>query len=122
MSNSSILVIGGGFSGLTAALEAAEVGHEVFIVEKMPYLGGRVAQLKHYFPKLCPPSCGLEINFQRIKNNPRVKHFTLAEVVSVSGGPGNYDVKIKISPRYVNNNCTACDKCVEGCPVERDSA
>jgi len=121
MSNNSILVIGGGFSGLTAALEAAEVGHEVFIVEKMPYLGGRVAQLKHYFPKLCPPSCGLEINFQRIKNNPRVKYFTLAEVVSVSGGPGNYEVKIRIKPRYVNNNCTACDKCVQVCPVERDS-
>ncbi|MFP4083738.1 MAG: FAD-dependent oxidoreductase [Desulfonatronovibrio sp.] len=121
MSNSSILVIGGGFSGITAALEAAEVGHEVFIVEKMPYLGGRVAQLKHYFPKLCPPSCGLEINFQRIKNNPKVKYFTLAEVVSVSGGPGNYEVKIKIKPRFVNNNCTACNKCVEVCPVERNS-
>ncbi len=62
----SILVVGGGISGLTATLEAAEVGYEVFLVEQSPYLGGRVAQLKHYFPKLCPPTCGLEINFRRI--------------------------------------------------------
>ncbi|EFI34270.1 fumarate reductase/succinate dehydrogenase flavoprotein domain protein [Desulfonatronospira thiodismutans ASO3-1] len=121
MSNNSILVIGGGFSGLTAALEAAEVGHEVYIVEQEPYLGGRVAQLKHYFPKLCPPTCGLEINFQRIRKNPRVKQFTMAQVTQVTGGPGNYEAKIKVKPRFVNSNCTACDKCVEVCPVERDS-
>ena len=54
MASNSILVIGGGFSGLTAALEAAELGHEVFIVEKTPFLGGRVMQLNKYFPKLCP--------------------------------------------------------------------
>ena len=70
----SILVVGGGMSGLTAAIEAAEVGYEVVIVEKNAYLGGRVAQLYQYFPKLCPPSCGLEINFKRTKNNPRVTH------------------------------------------------
>ncbi|GAB6888183.1 FAD-dependent oxidoreductase [Desulfothermus okinawensis JCM 13304] len=96
----SILVIGGGFSGITAALEAAEVGHEVYLVEKRPFLGGRVMQLNKYFPKLCPPSCGLEIQFQRIKRNPNVKVFTLAEVVSVSGSPGNYEVAVRIKPRY----------------------
>ncbi|HWR04658.1 MAG TPA: CoB--CoM heterodisulfide reductase iron-sulfur subunit A family protein [Humidesulfovibrio sp.] len=111
MSNNSILVVGGGFAGITAALEAAEVGHEVYIVETNPYLGGRVAQLNQYFPKLCPPSCGLEIQFQRIKNNPKVKFFTMAEVASVSGGPGAFDVKIKIRPRYVNANCTMCGDC-----------
>jgi Heterodisulfide reductase, subunit A and related polyferredoxins len=68
MASNSILVIGGGFAGLTAALEAAEIGHEVFIIEKTPFLGGRVMQLNKYFPKLCPPSCGLEIQYQRIKN------------------------------------------------------
>ena len=76
----SILVVGGGISGLTTAIEAAEVGYEVFLVEKNPYLGGRVSQLNQYFPKLCPPTCGLEINFRRIKDNPRIKMFTLAEV------------------------------------------
>ena len=96
MSNNSILVVGGGFAGITAALEAAEVGHEVYIVETNPYLGGRVAQLNQYFPKLCPPSCGLEIQFQRIKNNPKVKFFTMAEVASVTGTAGAFDVTVKI--------------------------
>lgn len=115
----SVLVVGGGMSGLTTALETAEVGYEVFLVEKNPYLGGRVAQLNQYFPKLCPPTCGLEINFRRIKDNPRIKVFTLAEVQNVEGVPGNYDVQIKLSPRYVNENCVACDECVKVCPVER---
>ena len=51
----SILVVGGGISGLTAAIEAAEAGYDAYIVEKNPYVGGRVAQLHNYFPKLCPP-------------------------------------------------------------------
>ncbi len=99
MSN-SILVIGGGFSGITAALEAAEVGYEVFIVEKSPYLGGRVTQLNKYFPKLCPPSCGLEIQFQRIRKNPKVHFFTQAEVVKVGGSKGNFTARIRIAPRH----------------------
>ena len=111
----SILVVGGGISGLTATLEAAEVGYEVFLVESNPYLGGRVAQLKHYFPKLCPPACGLEINFRRIKDNPRITFYTLAEVQSVSGGPGNYNVTVKINPRYVNEKCTCCGECEKVC-------
>ncbi|MGE4504963.1 MAG: CoB--CoM heterodisulfide reductase iron-sulfur subunit A family protein [Desulfovibrionaceae bacterium] len=113
MSNNSILVIGGGFAGITAALEAAEIGYDVIIVEKNPYLGGRVAQLNQYFPKMCPPSCGLEIQFQRIKNNPRVKFLTLAEVTAVSGSVGDYTVDVKISPRHVNEKCTCCGKCVD---------
>lgn len=104
MPNNSVLVVGGGFSGITAALEAAEVGHEVFLVEKTPFLGGRVSQLNKYFPKLCPPSCGLEIQFQRIKKNPLVKFFTMAEVVSVSGSKGDYKVTVKIKPRYTAPN------------------
>jgi len=111
----SILVVGGGISGLTATLEAAEVGYEVVLVESNPYLGGRVAQLKHYFPKLCPPTCGLEINFRRIKDNPKITFYTLAEVQSISGGPGNYNVTVKISPRYVNEKCTCCGECEKVC-------
>ncbi len=118
----SILVVGGGISGLTAALEAAEVGYEVFLIEKNPYLGGRVAQLNQYFPKLCPPTCGLEINFRRIKDNPRIKVFTLAEIEKVEGTSGNYDVSIKLNPRYVNENCTCCGDCAAVCQTEMDSA
>ena len=119
--SASILVVGGGISGLTTALEAAEVGYEVFVVEQNPYLGGRVAQLNQYFPKLCPPTCGLEINFRRIKDNPNIKVFTLAEIEKVEGTPGNYNVTIKSAPRYVNENCVACNDCVAACPVERDN-
>jgi quinone-modifying oxidoreductase subunit QmoA len=112
------MVVGGGISGLTTALEAAEVGYEVFLVEKNPYLGGRVAQLNQYFPKLCPPTCGLEINFRRIKDNPRIKVLTMAEVEKVEGGPGNYAVAVKVKPRFVNENCTCCGACAEACQAE----
>jgi quinone-modifying oxidoreductase subunit QmoA len=116
--NKSILVVGGGISGLTAAVEAAEVGYDVYLVEKNATLGGRVAQNNQYFPKLCPPSCGLEINFRRIKDNPRIQYFTLAEVESISGQEGAYEVKIKVNPRFVNENCTACGDCEKACSSE----
>lgn len=114
----TIMVVGGGISGLTTAIEAAEVGYEVFLVEKNPYLGGRVAQLNQYFPKLCPPSCGLEINFRRIKDNPRIKVFTMAQVEEVHGQAGNYDITVRIDPRYVNENCTCCGECEKVCEAE----
>ena len=117
-----VLVVGGGISGLTAALEAAEVGKDVFLIEKNPYMGGRVAQLNQYFPKLCPPSCGLEINFKRVKNNRRIRMYTLTEVTSVAGSAGNYQVTLETKPRYVNSNCTACGACAEACPEERTNA
>lgn len=116
--NKSILVVGGGISGITAAVEAAEVGYNVYLVEKNASLGGRVAQNNQYFPKLCPPSCGLEINFRRIKDNPRITYFTLAEVEIISGDEGAYAVKIKVNPRYVNDNCTACGDCAAACTTE----
>jgi quinone-modifying oxidoreductase subunit QmoA len=117
----AVLVVGGGISGLTAALEAAEVGNDVFLVEKSPSLGGRVAQLNKYFPKLCPPSCGLEINFRRIRDNRRIRTYTMTTVQSVTGGPGNYEVKLNVAPRYVNSNCTACGDCAAACPDSMDN-
>jgi quinone-modifying oxidoreductase, subunit QmoA len=118
----TILVIGGGIAGISAALEAAEAGYDVVLIEKNPYLGGRVAQLYRYFPKLCPPYCGLEINFRRIKDNPRIRFHTLAEVRAIAGGPGNFDVTVTLHPRYVNDRCTACNECVAVCPAERPNA
>lgn len=119
--NQSILVVGGGMSGITAALEAAEAGYDVVLVEKRPYLGGRVAQLYEYFPKLCPPNCGLEINFRRLKANPRIRFFTMAEVSKIGGKEGDYDVTITLKPRYVNERCTCCGKCAEVCETEIDN-
>ncbi|MFA4915330.1 MAG: CoB--CoM heterodisulfide reductase iron-sulfur subunit A family protein [Syntrophales bacterium] len=114
----SILVIGGGISGLTTAVEAAEAGYKVILVEKEPFLGGRVARINKYYTKLCPPTCGLEINFKRIKKNPNIQCFTMAEVEAISGVEGDFEATIKINPRYVNENCTACGKCAEVCVTE----
>ncbi|WP_321529211.1 FAD-dependent oxidoreductase [Sedimenticola selenatireducens] len=118
--NQTILVVGGGISGLTAALEAAETGKQVVLVEKRPYVGGRVTQLYKYFPKLCYPTCGLEINQRRAKMNPNLTILTMAEVTDIQGEAGNYTASVKISPRYVNDNCTGCGDCAKAVSAEFD--
>ena len=117
--DTDILVVGAGISGISTALEAAETGFNVTLIEKNPYIGGRVAQLNQYFPKLCPPTCGLEINIRRLRDNPRITLYTLAEVKTVSGDAGKYNVNVKVKPRYVNNKCTNCGDCATACTVER---
>jgi quinone-modifying oxidoreductase, subunit QmoA len=109
----TILVVGGGISGMTAALEAAECGKNVLLAEKSPTLGGRTALLYRYFPKLCHPTCGLEINLRRIKANPRLRILTMTEVVAINGVRGDYTVTLKITPRFVTEACTACGACGE---------
>ena len=81
-----ILVVGGGIAGISAAIEAAEAGCQVILLEKSAYLGGRVARMYRYFPKLCPPTCGLEINYKRIKNNSMITVLTLAEAEYIEHG------------------------------------
>ena len=119
--NETILVVGGGISGMTAALEAAECGKNVVLVEKNPSLGGRVSQLYKYFPKLCHPTCGMEINLKRLKANKRIRVLTLAEVNAITGKPGDYTATLKISPRYVNEHCTACGECATAVTAEFDN-
>jgi quinone-modifying oxidoreductase subunit QmoA len=116
--NETILVVGGGISGMTAALEAAETGKQVVLVEKRPYVGGRVTQLYKYFPKLCFPTCGLEINQRRAKMNPNLHIITMAEVTDIKGEAGDYTATVKISPRYVNENCTGCGECAKAVEAE----
>ena len=113
-----ILVVGGGISGMTAALEAAECGREVVLIERNASLGGRTAQLYRYFPKMCHPTCGLEINLRRLKGNRRVRVLTMTELVSVSGTRGAYTATLKIRPRYVNERCTACGDCAKAVSSE----
>ncbi len=120
--NETILVVGGGISGMTAAIEAAECGKQVILIEKGPSVGGRVSQLYKYFPKLCHPTCGLEINLRRLKGNKNVRLLTMTEVSEVSGEAGNYSVTLKTTPRYVNENCTACGACSEVVDAEFDDA
>src|SRR3990172_5519377 len=92
----TILVVGGGISGMTAALEAAECGKRVVLLEKSPTLGGRTALLYRYFPKLCHPACGLEINLRRLKGNRNLRVLTLAQVTAISGTRGDYTATVKV--------------------------
>jgi len=119
--NQTILVVGGGISGVTAALETAECGKDVLLREKSPTLGGRTALLYRYFPKLCHPTCGFEINLRRIKSNPRLRVMTLTEVIGIAGTRGDYTATLRISPRYVNENCTACGACAEAVETTVDN-
>ncbi len=114
-----ILIIGGGISGITAAVELAEAGREVILVEQKPYLGGNVVKMNNYFPKLCPPSCGLEINFRRIRQNPRINIYPSSTVRNINGEKGNFQAEILTAPRNVKDTCTACGDCVDVCPEER---
>jgi quinone-modifying oxidoreductase subunit QmoA len=106
-------------AGVTAAVEAAEAGCQVLLVEKGTCLGGRAMRSHRYFPKLCPPACGLEINFRRIRNNPAIEILTQATVEQVSGSAGALEATIVVEPRYVTDACTLCDKCAQVCPAER---
>jgi heterodisulfide reductase subunit A-like polyferredoxin len=117
-----LLIIGGGMAGMTAAVEAVAAGCEVVLLEREPYLGGRVAQMHQYFPKLCPPACGMELNLRRIRTSPRITVHTQAMVVAVSGEPGAFHATVRQAPRFVAERCAACGKCAEVCPAERPSA
>ena len=116
--NQTILVVGGGIAGMTAALEAAECGKQVILAEKTPTLGGRTSLLYRYFPKMCHPTCGLEINLKRIRGNPNVRVMTMTEVAAVSGTRGDYSVTLKIKPRYVTEACTGCGDCGKAVSAE----
>ncbi len=114
-----ILIIGGGISGVTSAVELAEAGRDVILLERSPHLGGNVVKMHNYFPKLCPPTCGMEINFRRVRNNPRIRVLTHAEVKNIRGQRGNMQVEVVTSPQMVTDLCTACGECAAVCPVER---
>jgi quinone-modifying oxidoreductase subunit QmoA len=117
--SSGLLIVGAGIAGITAAVEAAETGVSVILIEKNPYIGGKVAQFNQYFPKLCPPGCGLEINLRRLRTNPAITLLTMAEVSNVVKEDGKYKVDVNIKPRFVNNQCTVCGDCIPVCPGKR---
>jgi quinone-modifying oxidoreductase subunit QmoA len=118
----SLLVIGAGIAGVTAALEAAEAGADVTLVEREATVGGRVLRLNNYFPKMCPPSCGMEINTRRLERNPRIRVLTNAGVTGGEQKDGGWSVQITSAPAYVNAKCTACGDCEAACTTEVDDA
>ena len=113
-----LLVVGAGISGVTAALEAAEAGREVVLVEREAAVGGRVLRSHHYFPKHCPPSCGMEINTKRLERNPRVRVLTRCQVTQASRSDGGWKVTLEHAPAWVTERCTACDDCSAACPAK----
>jgi len=115
---SPLLVIGAGIAGVTAALEAAEMGSEVVLVEQDPAIGGRVLRISNYFPKLCPPSCGMEINTRRLERNPRIRVMTSSKVTAAEKTDAGWAVTVTTAPAYVTEACTACGDCGEICTTE----
>ena len=113
-----LLVVGAGIAGITSALEAAEAGIEAVLVEREEAVGGRVLRSHQYFPKLCPPSCGMEINVRRLEKNPRVRVLTGAEVAKTTRNADGWSVTIAVSPRFVNERCTVCGECAKVCPAK----
>ncbi len=105
---------------MTAAVEAAEVGYPVVLVEKEAFLGGRVIRSHKYFPKMCPPSCGFEINTRRIRSNPRITVHTLSTVEEISGSAGHFRARIRTRPRYVTGDVSLDDSVADGLRSERD--
>ncbi|MEW6366811.1 MAG: FAD-dependent oxidoreductase [Acidobacteriota bacterium] len=113
-----LLVLGAGIAGITAALEAAEAGRDVVLVEAEPAVGGRVLRNHLYFPKLCPPSCGMEINVRRLERNPRIRVLVRTNVGKATSTPDGWLVTLNQAPAYINDRCTMCGVCSEACPAK----
>jgi heterodisulfide reductase subunit A-like polyferredoxin len=112
-----ILVIGAGIAGVTAAVEAAEAGQDVVLVEREPSVGGRVLRNHLYFPKLCPPPCGMEINTRRLGKSARVRVLTRATVTGADRNGGGWRVTVHRRAEHVTDACTACGACSKACPA-----
>jgi len=113
------LVIGGGIAGIQASLDLADGGHKVYLVEKTPSIGGRMAQLDKTFPTLDCSSCILTPKMMEVANHPDIELLSYSEVVGVEGSVGNYKIRIKKKPRYVDvEKCTGCGDCVEACRLK----
>ncbi len=115
----STLIIGAGIAGISAALDLADAGFQVHLVEREPTIGGKMARWDKTFPTLDCSSCILTPRMAEVGAHPNIDLITLAEVESVDGFVGNFKVKIKQRPRYVDLEiCTSCGDCSEICPVD----
>ena len=112
------VVVGGGIAGIQAALSIAEAGYQVFLVEKETSIGGRMAQLDKTFPTLDCSACILTPKMVQVARHPNITLLTNAEIADVSGYVGNFKVRVKQKPRYVEvGKCSGCGECAAVCPV-----
>jgi heterodisulfide reductase subunit A len=110
------LVIGAGIAGIQASLDIADAGFKVYLVEREPTIGGRMAQLDKTFPTLDCSSCILTPKMVDAGRHPNIELLTYSEVVDVQGQVGDFRVRVKKKPRYVHEElCTGCGLCVEAC-------
>ena len=112
------MVIGGGIAGIQSALDLANTGFEVILVERAPSIGGHMIQLSETFPTLDCSQCILTPKMVEVSKHPKIKLMTYSEVQDISGYVGNFKVKILKKPTYVDaDKCTLCDECTKVCPV-----
>ena len=115
--NPATLIVGGGIAGIQAALEIADAGHKVYLVEKEPSIGGHMAQFDKTFPTLDCSACILTPKMVSTGSHPNIELLTYSEVTNVDGYVGNFSVTIKKKARFVNEeDCTGCGICQEKCP------
>ncbi len=115
--NKRALVLGAGIAGIQAALDIANAGYEVVLVERDPSIGGHMAQLSETFPTMDCSQCILTPRMVEVGQHERIKLYTDSELVEVNGFIGNFEAKIKKKPRFINLDlCTGCGECARACP------
>ncbi len=118
--NPDVLVVGAGIAGIQAALEMAESGAKVYLVEREASIGGKMAQFDKTFPTLDCAACILTPKMVSVGHRERIKLLTLSEVTGFSGYIGNFKVRIRRQARYVDETkCTGCGQCWSTCPATR---
>jgi len=114
----SVLVVGGGISGMQSALDLADQGFKVFLVEKETAIGGKMAQLDKTFPTNDCAMCNISPKLVETGRHPNIEIITSGTIHHISGQKGNFSVQIWQEPRYIDiEKCVACNDCVEVCPV-----
>jgi len=118
LTNKSVLVIGGGIAGMQSAIDLANMGFQVYLVEKTPSIGGRMAQLDKTFPTNDCSMCILAPKMIEVSRHPNIKLLTYSEVEQVKGESGNFKIKIRKKAKSVDEDkCTGCGDCWNNCPV-----
>jgi heterodisulfide reductase subunit A len=115
--NRTALIIGGGVAGIQAALDLADTGYKVFLVEKEPSIGGMMARIDKTFPTMDCSICILAPKMSDVGHHPNIELLTNSEVSEVKGYIGNFHVRVLKKPRYVTKDCSACGECAKVCPI-----
>ena len=117
----SAMVVGAGIGGMQAALDLAESGIKVFLVDNKPCIGGVMAQLDKTFPTNDCAMCTMAPRLVEVGRHKDIEIITLADIENITGKPGNFTVTLNKKPRYIDEEkCTGCGLCVENCPVRNE--